>query len=217
MVRPVTAPNPQSRNQSARLKPEAAPERVARAVSQKGELKPKPLSVRQRSAEAQARKLQAAALERRRIEVLGKVQRILERTASARSRGLPLSELMRLEVVSQVVELLEGDEYLGLSDRRLHSRLSKMSRLNRTRIRGNSLRKDQERELKNKGKGAKQETEGQQASTSGSQMLSGTQAGKATVVTQKISSAKTGGPSRSLDIFQAKTDDDGDELDLLSE
>jgi Mg-chelatase subunit ChlI len=124
---------------------------------------------------------------------------------------------MRLEVVSQVVELLEGDEDLGLSDRRLRSRLSKMSRLNRARIRGNSLKKDQERELKNKAKGSKQGPESQHASASGSQMLSGTQAGKSSVVTQKISSAKTSGPSKSLDIFQAKTDDDGEDPELYSE
>lgn len=154
----------------------------------------------------------AAALERRRVEVLGRIQRVLERTTPSSQRGMTLSQLMKLEVATKILELLDEEEYQGISELRSRPRLSALRRRRLSRIRGEKLReqelrKAKEREKRRKSKGS----DGAQPSSDASLTPSGAGVAVKIAAPQKGAIAKGSTPSKSLDIFQVKIDDDGDE------
>jgi hypothetical protein len=154
----------------------------------------------------------AAALERRRVEVLGRIQRVLERTTPSNQRGMSLSQLMRLEVATKILELLDEEEYQGISELRSRPRLNALRRRRLSRIRGErlgeqELRKSRKREKRRKNGGG----DGTQPSSEASLAPSGAGVAVKMAAAQKGAIAKGSTPSKSLDVFQAKINDDGDE------
>ncbi len=154
----------------------------------------------------------AAALERRRVEVLGRIQRVLERTTPSNQRGMTLSQIMRLEVATKILELLDEEEYQGISELRSRPRLSALRRRRLSRIRGEKLREQELRKAKEREKRRKRMGgDGAQQSSETSLAPSGAGVAVKLASPQKGGIAKGSTPSKSLDIFQAKIDDEGDQ------
>ncbi len=153
-----------------------------------------------------------AALERRRVEVLGRIQRVLEKITPSNQRAMSLSQLMQLEVATKIIELLDEDEYQVGSELRSRSRISDLRRRRLSRPRGEKfdqreLRRKKEQEKRRRSKG----TGGRQANSTASAGPSGGGIALKINASQKVGSGKNTAPSKRLDIFQAKIDDEGGE------
>jgi hypothetical protein len=125
---------------------------------------------------------------------------------------MSLSQLMRLEVATKILELLDEEEYQGISELRSRPRLNALRRRRLSRIRGErlgeqELRKSKEREKRRKSGGG----DGTQPSSEASLAPSGAGVAVKMAAAQKGAIAKGSTPSKSLDVFQAKINDDGDE------
>jgi hypothetical protein len=156
-----------------------------------------------------SRSQHTAALERRRIEVLGRIQRVLERSKQPNRRELALSQLMRLEVATKILELLDEDEYLGVSELRSRPRLTSLRSRRLSRVRGKKSREEQLRRMKDRKK-RRQKSSDTMPGTVATETAgaSGTRVPVKLGASKGVTSARNGGPSKSLDIFQAKVDDD---------
>ncbi len=164
----------------------------------------------------QATSQHAAALERRRVEVLGRIQRVLERATPSNQRGMTLSQIMRLEVATKILELLDEEEYQGISELRSGPRLSALRRRRLSPVRGAKPREQESSKSKERKERRKRERgDAAQPTSEASLAPSGASVAVKIATPQKGAIAKSSTPSKSLDIFQAKIDDDGnDELQL---
>jgi hypothetical protein len=148
--------------------------------------------------------------------VLGRIQRVLERATPSNQRGMTLSQIMRLEVATKILELLDEEEYQGISELRSGPRLSALRRRRLSPVRGAKPREQESSKSKERKERRKRERgDAAQPTSEASLAPSGASVAVKIATPQKGAIAKSSTPSKSLDIFQAKIDDDGnDELQL---
>ena len=162
-------------------------------------------------------KLRAAALRQAILERINRIVATAEQRLR-RSNNTSLSSIRQLDLVTRVIEVLGEEEYEGILELRSRVRNpSSGTRIARRRKMPKTQDVDQKKpRLKSlkalkKQRAARVAGAGASTSQSGaSQGAGGVTAGGSSApstVPGKIVSASRGGPSKSLDIFQAKSDD----------
>lgn len=173
----------------------------------------------QRSSPRSREALQArsAALRQAIFERINRIVTSAERLR--RSNSTALASMQQLELAARIVELLGEEEYEGISELRSRER-SGVSAVRVLKRRKTTSNKDQEQyDTRLKSLKALKKQRAARASVQAAAVQSGeAKAGAAGVATQsgaapgsalgKNVSASRGAPSKTLDIFQAKTDDD---------
>lgn len=159
----------------------------------------------------------SAALRQAIFERINRIVTSAERLR--RSNSTALASMQQLELAARIVELLGEEEYEGISELRSRER-SGVSAVRVLKRRKTTSSKDQEQyDTRLKSLKALKKQRAARASVQAAAVQSGeAKAGAAGVATQsgaapgsalgKNVSASRGAPSKTLDIFQAKTDDD---------
>jgi hypothetical protein len=153
-----------------------------------------------------------------RTDILNRVERMIARIERLSRRGNSSdSALRQLDLATRIMDLMD-EEYEGITElrsgRRLRGSLRARRQLNKG-LRKGTKADEEKRALRKKKQQAGQESQptAELAGAGSATAASATKAGS------RVTSAKTSGPSKSLDIFQAKTDDDGagdDETDAAT-
>jgi hypothetical protein len=158
----------------------------------------------------------ARRLDFQKREILDRVQRVVARVSTS-SKRLPLAaKLAQLDLASRILEVIDEEDDLTLSEERTARRFRYPIRGRRSRSKQVSTRSFKDEQKRRQKQRRKQRED---------IVPQGLEVGAATSfiaktsqpIVQKISSAKNSGPSKSLDIFQAKSDDDESELDQVHE
>jgi hypothetical protein len=148
-------------------------------------------------------------LDIQRRAIIDRVNRVVGRVATSSKRQSVATRLAQIDLASRIFELLNDEDDLTLYEEREVRRVRYPIRGARNRRRKSLVQISNTERARREKRRREQRGEVQRAGMeiSGSERLVAQTSHQAT---QRVSNAKNTGPSKSLDIFQAKSDDDAD-------
>jgi hypothetical protein len=139
-----------------------------------------------------------------RLEILERVQRIVAKVQPPGRRRVNEATILQLDLATRIMELLDGEEPLDTAEYRIGRRFRYPLRGRKLKGKGDAA--EGEKKLKRKKKVKTEST----IKAPKSMVSPASKLAAATAAPVKVTSGKDAGPSKSLDIFQAKTgDEDG--------